>query len=238
MWKKPWVITQKWEDLLFLHWPVQADELKQHIPKELELDLYENKAWLSFVLFKVKGNRLRFTPSMLGVSSFLQLNVRTYVTYNGMKGVYFFNLDANNALIVKMITIGQLLPYRRANMSLKEADGSFTFVSSYQNANMLEESLKVTFEPMLEQIENFAFESWIVERYHLWTKMKERLLRVDTYHLPWRLQKVNVEIHHNTMAPLLKSLTSSNQPIAYYSKSKKARIFPPIVEVKKVPSQK
>lgn len=238
MWKKPWVITQKWEDILFLHWSVQADELKHLIPKELELDLYENKAWLSFVLFKVRGNRLRFTPSMLGVSSFLQLNVRTYVTYNGMKGVYFFHLDANNALIVKMTTIGQFLPYRRANMSLENEDEIFSFVSNFRNANIQEEALKVTFEPMTEQIENIAFDCWLVERYHLWTKMKGRLLRIDTYHSPWCLQKVNVEIHHNTMAPLLKSLTQSHQPIAHYSKSKKARIFVPVVEAEKAPSQK
>lgn len=235
--KKSWMITQQWEDVLFLHWPVQPHELKQFIPQELDLDLYENKAWLSFVLFKVRGNRLRFTPSFPGVSSFIQLNVRTYVTCNGMKGVYFFNLDANNALIVQMTTIGHLLPYRRAKMSMKKEGATFSFTSSYQNQKALEETLIATFEPMPGRIESLALENWLVERYHLWTKMKNRLLRIDTCHSPWRLQKVNVIVHQNTMAPFIKALTPYNQPIAHYSISKNARIFPPVLEPKKVPSR-
>ncbi|MFJ7736910.1 YqjF family protein [Lysinibacillus sp. NPDC097287] len=234
--RKPWMITQQWEDVLFLHWPVQPQELKQYIPQELELDLYENKAWLSFVLFKVKGNRLRFTPSIPGVSSFLQLNVRTYVTCNGKKGVYFFNLDANNAFIVQMTTIGHLLPYRRAKMTVKKEGNTFSFTSSYQNLKAFEEKLMVTFEPMPVRIESHAFERWLVERYHLWTKMKTWLLRIDNYHSPWRLQKVNVVIHHNTMAPFIKGLTSFSQPIVHYSKSKKAKISLPVLETKKVPN--
>ena len=236
MWKKPWINTQQWEDVLFLHWPVQPQELQKLIPEELELEQYENKAWLSFVLFKVKGNRLRFTPCFPGVSSFLQLNVRTYVTCNGKKGIYFFNLDANNTFIVQMTTIGHLLPYRRAVMTERKEGNTFSFTSSYQNLKVLEEKLMVTFEPKPVRIESRAFESWFVERYNLWTKMKNRLLRIDICHSPWRLQKVNVIIHHNTMAPFIKGLTQSHQPIVHYSKSKKARIFPPVWETKKVPS--
>ena len=192
------------------------------------------KRGLVFVLFEVKGSRLRFTPSL---RSFLQLNVRTYVTYNGMKGIHFFNLDANNALIVQMTTIGHFLPYRRAEMSVKREGKTFSFTSSYQNSKACQETFTATFEPIPGQIESLAFERWLVERYYLWTKMKNRLFRIETCHSPWRLQKVNATIHHNTMAPFVKNLTPCSQPIAHYSKGKKARIFPPILETKKVPGR-
>ena len=52
MWSKPWILTQIWQDVLFLHWPVSPKDLEQYIPQELQLDLYENNAWLSVVLFK------------------------------------------------------------------------------------------------------------------------------------------------------------------------------------------
>lgn len=237
MWKKPWIITQQWHDVLFLHWPVQPHALKQHIPKELELDLYDNKAWLSLVLFEVKGNRLRFTPAIPGMDSFIQLNVRTYVTYNGRKGVHFFNLDANNAFIVQMTTIGHFLPYRHAKMSLKREGKTFSFTSSYQNSQACQETLMATFEPIPGQIESLAFERWLVERYHVWTKIKNHLFRIETYHLPWCLQRANVTIHHNTMAPFLKNFTQCSQPIVHYSKCKKARICPPVLETKKVPAR-
>ena len=63
---------------------------RKHVPKELKLDLFEQNAWLSAVLFKVYRHRLRFLPPLPGMTTYLQLNVRTYVEYNGMKGIYFF----------------------------------------------------------------------------------------------------------------------------------------------------
>jgi uncharacterized protein YqjF (DUF2071 family) len=33
----PWVMTQSWHDLLFAHWPVAADALRELIPPGLEL---------------------------------------------------------------------------------------------------------------------------------------------------------------------------------------------------------
>ena len=232
MWKKPWIITQQWHDVLFLHWPVQPDELKQHIPGKLALDLYDGHAWLSLVLFEVKGNRLRLTPTISGIDSFIQLNVRTYVTCNGRKGIHFLNLDANNALIVQMATIGQFLPYRHAQMSLNRVGNTFSFTSSYQSSQTCQETLTAIFEPIPGRITSLAFERWVVERYYVWTKIKHRLFRIETYHSPWCLQRVNVTIHHNTMAPFLKNSTQCSQPIAHYSQYKKARIFAPVLETK------
>lgn len=88
-----WMMTQTWQDVLFLHWPIAPQELEKHVPKELKLDLFEQNAWLSVVLFKVYRHRLRFLPPLPGMNTYLQLNVRTYVEYNGMKGIYFFHLE-------------------------------------------------------------------------------------------------------------------------------------------------
>lgn len=232
MWRKSWMMTQQWQDILFLHWPVPPHELKQHIPNELELDLYENKAWLSIVLFKVTGNRLRFMPPFPGVSSFLQLNVRTYVTYNGMKGIHFFNLDVNNAFLVKLTPIDHFLPFRHAKMSLKRKGNTFTFTSSVQKSKTLQEKLVATFKPSARQIESLTFERWLVERYHLWKKTDKHLLRMDVLHSPWCLQHVSTFINVNTMTSFVKNSTLLNQPIAHYAKSKKTLIFPPVLVMK------
>ena len=47
-----WMMTQTWQDVLFLHWPIDPQELEKHVPKELKLDLFEQNAWLSAVLLK------------------------------------------------------------------------------------------------------------------------------------------------------------------------------------------
>src|SRR4051812_17057715 len=35
-----WSIRQEWHDLLFAHWPVPVDLLRQKVPAQLELDLW------------------------------------------------------------------------------------------------------------------------------------------------------------------------------------------------------
>ncbi|MGE6515337.1 YqjF family protein [Lysinibacillus sphaericus] len=227
--KKPWVITQQWHDVVFLHWPLPSHELQQHIPKELHLDLYDDTAWLGIVLFKVKGNRLRFMPPFLRISSFLQINVRTYVTYRERKGIYFFSSDVSSAFIAQISSIGHFLPYRHAEITFSRIDNAFSFFSHHRNSKV-NESFHVTFEPIAGEIKSHAFETWLVERYHSWMRGKKNLIRIDISHMPWRLQRVNAFIETNTMAPFINNSKQDNQPIAHYAKSRTARIFPPIVE--------
>ncbi|GAB0169490.1 DUF2071 domain-containing protein [Lysinibacillus sp. CTST325] len=227
MWSKPWILTQIWQDVLFLHWPVPPKDLKQYIPRELQLDLYENNAWLSVVLFKVKGQRLRFLPPLPGVGSHLQLNVRTYVTYNGMKGIYFFNLDVTNRFIVQIATKGSL-SYRHSKISLKQTGDNFSFTSLYQGA--LDERLEISYQPIASEISSSTFDKWLVERYHSWSKWKNSLFRIDIDHMTWQLQRVHINIESNTLAPFVKESVQGIQPIAHYSKNKQARIYSPKIE--------
>jgi len=177
MWSKSWILTQIWQDVLFLHWPVSPEDLEQYIPQELQLDLYENNAWLSAVLFKVNGQRLRFLPPFPGVGSHLQLNVRTYVTCNGMKGVYFLNSDITNRFIVQIATNGGLT-YRHSKISIKQKENNFSFTSIYYGA--LAERLKLSYQPIAREIISSTFDKWLVERYHSWSKWKNSLFRIDT----------------------------------------------------------
>ncbi|MBM49753.1 MAG: hypothetical protein CMP27_07970, partial [Roseibacillus sp.] len=70
---------QRWENLLFLHWAVPAQSVKEHLPPGLEVDTYNGTAWVGVVPFFMRGVRPRFLPSVPGLSNFLELNVRTYV---------------------------------------------------------------------------------------------------------------------------------------------------------------
>ncbi|WP_166462403.1 YqjF family protein [Psychrobacillus vulpis] len=223
-------MTQEWHDVLFLHWPVSPEDLRNYIPSELELDLYSNCAWIGLVSFRIKGNRPRFIPPIPGVSSFLQLNVRTYVTYKGMSGVHFFSLDVNNPFVVKMTTVGNFLPFRQGEISLKRSNNTWRFNSCFQQPGMFSETLLCTFEPMSNSIKSNPFERWLTERYHLWTITKEHLVRVDISHSPWVLHGVDVTIDENTMAPFIKCNNPMNPPTAHFSKMKKAVFFPPVLE--------
>ena len=59
-WKIPaekWKFYQEWNNAIFLHWQVELSELKKFVPKELEIDLFDGKPWVSVVAFTMEKIR-------------------------------------------------------------------------------------------------------------------------------------------------------------------------------------
>jgi uncharacterized protein len=67
------------------------------------------------------GIRPAFTPPLPLLSESHELNVRTYVHLDGVPGLWFFSLDANNAVAVLGARVAFHLPYFKARMSLESA---------------------------------------------------------------------------------------------------------------------
>lgn len=225
-----WIIAQTWQDVLFLHWPVSPPELEKHIPPELTLDLFAEDAWVSAVLFKIHGHRLRFLPPIPGLNTSLQLNVRTYVEYGGKKGIYFFHLDVTNYVFSK-ITALVSLPYRYSKIVGKQRDNDNTYTSYYKT---LDERLRVSYT--IGNNTQTNFDQWLVERYHSWAKWNDTLFRIDIQHTPWELQQAEVKIQSNTLASFMKGTFQGTRPIAHYAKAKEAKVFPPVIEQRKTRS--
>ena len=122
--KSPWVMTQTWHDLLFAHWPVDAGSVREKVPTQFDLDLFDGSAWLAVVPFHMTNVAPRGVPSLPWVSEFPELNVRTYVHVGDRPGIYFFSLDAGGALAVQAARTLLNLPYYAATMSVRpRADG-------------------------------------------------------------------------------------------------------------------
>lgn len=227
---RPWAMKQEWHEVVFLHWPVQAEWVRKHVPEELELDLYDGFAWIGVVLFKAKGTSLRGISPIPVVPPYLELNVRTYVNYKGRSGVYFFSLDADSALAVKAASTGDFLPYRHARMKMDGRQGICLFKSRRTHRHAFPEALSLTYQIASEPIKKSVFDSWLTERYCLWTKPKNRLLRVDIAHPPWELQYIQGEIYKNTMASFLLKNFHLERPIAHYGGTQKVLFFLPASE--------
>src|SRR5215467_2688514 len=118
----PWVMTQSWYNLLFAHWPIPAEVMRARVPAQLELDTFEGQSWLGVVPFGMARVYPRGTFPVPWLSRFLELNVRTYVTYGGQSGVYFFSLDAANSAAVALARRFFRLPYYHARMRMTTHD--------------------------------------------------------------------------------------------------------------------
>ena len=127
-----WVMTQRWNDLLFAHWPVSPAAIAPLLPEGLEVDTFQGSAWLGVVPFWLDRIKVRGVPPIPGARSFPDLNLRTYVRdrYTGTPGVYFFSLDSSNLLAVVAAHVFFHLPYHWAEMRLEQrSEREFSFYS-------------------------------------------------------------------------------------------------------------
>ncbi len=203
----PWVLSMRWQDLLFAHWRVDASVLRRWVPSGLELDLCDGEAWLGVVPFQMSGVRPRFTPPIPGISAFPELNLRTYVRANGQAGVWFFSLDAASRLAVRMARTTFHLPYFDAAMRCDVAsNGSVTYASRRTHRHVVPAELRVRYRPVGPVFSSRpgTLDHWLTERYCLYSAdAKGRLYRGDIAHAPWPLQSAQVDLDECRMTGLL-----------------------------------
>ncbi|WLR52074.1 DUF2071 domain-containing protein [Bacillus tianshenii] len=224
-----WVMTQTWEDLLFMHWPLPVDVLRPFIPEQLEVDTFDGKAWIAVVPFYMNHIQLRGLPEVPGARSFLELNVRTYVKYRNQSGVYFFSLDANHLPAVMVARSIFHLPYLTAKMTMKKAESAIQLASVRSHRGFSKSALDLSYRPVSESYSASygSIEHWLTERYCLFTVKKNNVYRGDIHHIKWSLQVAEADIRKNTLVPFIQEQPYFNEkPLLHYSKHIRAFIYP------------
>jgi uncharacterized protein YqjF (DUF2071 family) len=198
----PWLMTQSWHDLLFAHWPVDAEALRQRMPPGFPLDLYDGQAWIGVVPFRMTNVAPRFVPAVPFVSEFPEINVRTYVTVGGRPGVYFFSLDADSAMAVAAARSMLHLPYFTARMQVQR-DGPLVRYASHRTARGAPPAdFVATYQPAGAPFEPApgTLDYFLTERYCLYNVDAQfRAYRLEIHHVPWTLQRAEAVIEVNTM---------------------------------------
>ncbi|MCB1176319.1 MAG: DUF2071 domain-containing protein [Leptospiraceae bacterium] len=221
-------MKQDWLDLLFLHWETPVDKLRELIPKQLEVDLWEGKAYLGIVPFKMRNVRPRFFPSVPYLSFFPELNVRTYVKVNGKPGVWFFSLDAGNSLAVEIARKFFYLPYFNADFKIQYDNSSINYRSIRKDSRGNPAVLELKYAPTSEVYfaNQGSLEHWLTERYCLYSMNKKgKIFRGEIHHLPWPLQKAQVEISQNEMAKTHNLTIKNQEPIKHFIKKIEVGIY-------------
>jgi hypothetical protein len=192
-------MAQSWVDLLFAHWPVPVSAIRPLIPAGLEVDTFGGSAWVGVVPFAMRGVRFRTLPPIPGMSSFLELNVRTYVTDGRRAGVWFLSLDADSALAIAGARRWMGLPYHHARIERREEGAGWRFESDRADTPaVFRGSWRPgggEFRPKAGSLEHF-----LAERYCLFAVKGTTLLCAEVHHEPWTLRAASGEIRENTMA--------------------------------------
>jgi uncharacterized protein len=217
--RNPWIMAKKWHDLLFAHWAMSPEKIRALVPQELELDLRDGQAYVGVVPFWMSGIRGRCAPPLPGLSSFPELNVRTYVIYNSIPGVYFFSLDAASRLAVRGARWGYKLPYFFAAMSIKSLGEKLEYSSRrLEDPRPAEFAGKYWPVGPSRQRQPGSLEHFVSERYCLYTVDRGKVFRTYIHHLPWPLQDAEAEIELNIMAQASGIALPETKPLLHFAR--------------------
>ena len=189
------VMHQRWEELLFLHWSFPPEEIQRTLPAALRADTFEGRAWVGLVPFFMRGIRPRWLPGAPWISNFLELNLRTYaVDARGRPGVWFYSLDCNRGPAVWRGRNLFHLNYQRARMrAAVDASGAVDYECQRRGADS---PSRFRWRPAgaPRAAEPGTPEFFLCERYRLFAAHRRtgRILSGRVHHAPYELASAGV----------------------------------------------
>lgn len=225
---RPWIMFQSWQQLLFMHWRVPLEQLRPMVPAPLLLEAFDGSAWVGLVPFRVVDLYARMLPRIPGLSTFPEMNLRTYVRHDGRSGVFFFTLEAASLAAVIGARTLYALPYHHAKMRIAR-HGEWIDYRSRRTNDRVEFIGRYRPTGPVFQAESGTLEYFLTERYALFTVLHgRRVLRGDIHHLPWPLQPAEAHVDVNTvLAAYGLDVASAQQPLLHYAERQDTLIWLP-----------
>lgn len=219
---RPWALSMHWYHLLFMHWPVPPEALRDFIPDALSVDTFDGSAWLGVVPFEMSQVRPRGLPSVPWLSRFPELNLRTYVTdASGKAGVWFFSLDAHNPVAVRLARWSFSLPYFDADMTCETDGDAVRYRSRRTHRGVPGARFEGTYQPTGEVRvgERGGLEPFLTERYCLYSaNHRGDVFRGDIHHQPWPLQPAAIDLAANEMTEQIGLTLPDTKPLLHFSR--------------------
>lgn len=224
--KWPWIMTQRWEHLLYQHYRVDPAELRRLLPEELEIDTFDGSAWVSLIPLLMDHVHLRDVIPVPTTNRFPEMNLRTYVHRKGVQGVWFLGIDACSWFSVQIARRAFHIPYHYADMSLSSVDDGFHFTSNRAGPSAVRyvADYRPTGAPGLPPAD--SVHAFLAERYCMYSASKSgEVLRGDISHSPWHIQDAEVSVRENNVLEVL-GLTPLADPVVAYSPGTQAVAWP------------
>jgi uncharacterized protein YqjF (DUF2071 family) len=233
----PAIGFQRWRDLMFMHWRVDAPSVRRHLPPGVDLDLFDGSAWVSVVPFAVEDGRPVGVPAGSGLD-FLETNVRTYVRVNGEPGIWFFSLDASSRAAVMLARAGLGLPYKLATMRSITSGRIVDYDMERRSGTFPRLRMRYEVGDPLGVARPGTLEHFLLERYTLYTKHLGLLMRLRVRHEPYDVYDAFPVIQSEGLVSAAGIIRPSEPPIAHYQPVLAVDFLPPEIVVSKEKARK
>jgi uncharacterized protein YqjF (DUF2071 family) len=222
------LMHQNWGKLLFIHWPIEEKLLRPLIPSALEIDTFDGSAWIAIAPFTMWDIRAfpPFLPAFPGLSAMHELNVRTYVHFDRVPGVWFFSLDCNSAVAVLGARTFFHLPYYNADIELNQKEDVIDYALSRTDDPPAEFSASWRTGETLPNAHPGSLQFFLTERYCLYSEHSAKIHRSRIYHEPWPLQKAPLVSFESSMIESHGLPTPKCDPLLHYAEELSVEIWP------------
>jgi uncharacterized protein YqjF (DUF2071 family) len=221
------VMIHRWLQLTFLHWSYDAEAVQRLLPPGLEVETFEDRAWVGLVPFRMWVAPPR-SPALPWLSRFPETNVRTYVRdRHGRSGVWFFSLEAARLPAVVAARVFYRLPYYWASMRVVAEPDRLSYTTRRTWPGPRGAGGRVVVRPgevvpaqQVTQLEHF-----LTARWRLFSHASSGTLRyADAWHEPWVLHRAEVEQCDDTLVAAAGLPAPVGEPLVHYSPGVEVRI--------------
>lgn len=205
-----WKWFQRWEQVYFLHWKVPSETVQAMLPDSLVVEEIDDSAWISVVMFDMVGAKYRGFPPFKPLSNFGEVNIRTYVSCNGVPGVYFLKIFGGKKLsnLIARMTSG--LPYENSHFITK--GNVVKVIQMKPRQSFLLDGIVGNKIDHLTEIDRF-----LTDRYCLYDDRKTgQMQRFHVHHKPWVIRSLRVDDLHNNLIDY-RPLLDGDPDLTHYS---------------------
>jgi len=226
--QRPSVLRISWTELLLLSWHFEPAVLRPWIPTDLDLDLFNGRAWVTVAASGMAQIRPCWMPALPWISKGLSLGVRTYVRRGSERGLFLFSLDTNSTLTAACGRSLFHLPCFRAKTRLNEGENavSFSSVRCHQGASPAHFECTWRLSAPSGKPPEVAFPHFLSGRHQVFADHRGKLLSCRLQQPPFLLRQVTVESLHSSMLESAGIPRPEAEPFAHRADSRVVEIWP------------
>jgi uncharacterized protein YqjF (DUF2071 family) len=184
--------AQHWDNLTFLHWPVDPAAITRFFPLGVRPDVLDGVSYVGLVPFQMRGAGPGRVPVKY-FGSFAETNVRLYsVDDQDRHGIVFLTLEASRLATVLLARVSLGLNYTWSAMTVARSGDTVSYASRRRWPGRTSGATATVRVRLGAEVMPTPTETWLTSRWGLHTRVAGRTIWVPNEHGPWPLRSAEL----------------------------------------------